>query len=67
MTYKSKTIEEILHLASQAGVAVVLFDPSVPTKTFVQNENVTGVGMDVSNDGKKTVVVATYTDIRVDV
>lgn len=60
MTYRNKTIEEMLHLAKEAGVAVVLADPTNPEKVFVQNTNAKGVNLDISNDGKRTVVLVNY-------
>jgi hypothetical protein len=60
VTYRSKTIEEMLHLAKQAGVAVVLVDPTTPERAYVQNEGAKGVSLDVSNNGKETRVLIKY-------
>ena len=62
MTYRTKTIEEMLHLAEQAGVAVVLVDPQNPKKVYVQNDGAKGVNLDVSNNGKQTCVLVNHDD-----
>jgi len=50
----------MLHLAKQAGVAVVLVDPTTPERAYVQNEGAKGVSLDVSNNGKETRVLIKY-------
>lgn len=60
MNYRTKTIEEMLHLAEQAGIAVVVIDPQNPKKAFVQNKRALGVSLDVLNNEKQTRVIVNY-------